>query len=70
MKLYIIETRESTKTINGWKQIAVSNVLTDSSYKALNIVNEQYESNEYIHSIISSIELQNKVFIRTYYPKQ
>lgn len=69
MKLYIIETRESTKVVNGWKQIAVSNVLSDSAYKALNIVNEQYKSDEYIHKIISSIELQNKVFIRTYYPK-
>ncbi|AXG40792.1 hypothetical protein EGCR1_18970 (plasmid) [Enterococcus gilvus] len=69
MKLYIIETRESTKTTNGWKQIAVSNVLANSSYKALNIVNEQYESDEYIHKVVSSIELHNKVFIRTYYPK-
>lgn len=67
MKLYIIETKELKRVSPEWKQVAVSNVLAENSYKALTIVSQQYPSDQHSHKVVSSIEVKDKIVIRSFF---
>lgn len=56
MSVFVIKTKEFIDFSKGWKVIAETSVIAVNTYEALEIVSNQYKSNQYIHKAISEKE--------------
>lgn len=67
MTFFTIETKEFMDIERGWKKIAETTIIAENIAKALGIVSDQYNENQYIHRVLSKKETTDNCVIVTYF---